>query len=106
MKLMTKAIEKKIPRLLETDGEGDNARVYLKLFHPMLRWTWYATEYDPDTKMCFGYVLSGIDPSYDELGSFSLEELEQVSLPFGLKIERDLYWDDKTRVGDVMRGKL
>jgi hypothetical protein len=31
-----------------------------------------------------------------ELGYFSLDELESVRGPFGLKIERDLYWKPKT----------
>jgi hypothetical protein len=35
-----------------------------------------------------------------ELGYFSLEELQSVRLPFGLRIERDMYFDgmvlDKT----------
>ena len=37
-------------------------------------WTWYMTEYDPDTKEAFGLV-AGIVP---EWGYFNLHELEEV----------------------------
>jgi len=30
-----------------------------------------------------------------ELGYVHLDELKQVKLPFGLKIERDLHWEGK-----------
>ena len=30
----------------------------------------------------------------NELGYFSLDELEQLQLPMGLKVERDLYWSE------------
>ena len=33
---------------------------------------------------------------YDEYGYFSLKELESITLPWGLKIERDLYFDPTT----------
>ena len=32
----------------------------------------------------------------DEYGYFSLKELESITLPWGLKIERDLYFDPTT----------
>lgn len=41
-----------------------------------------------------------------ELGYFSLDELASIKAPpFGLGIERDLYWDDKTTLQDVIDGK-
>ena len=33
---------------------------------------------------------------FKELGYFSLKELEEVTGPMGLPIERDLYWQPKT----------
>ena len=50
--------------------------------------TWYATEYNPETKQFFGLV----DGFELELGYFNLEELENLRGPFGLPVERDLYW--------------
>jgi hypothetical protein len=34
-----------------------------------------------------------------ELGYVNLQEIEEVKLPFGLKIERDMFWSpDKTLI--------
>ena len=85
MKLLTKAIEKKLPEPLSTDGQGDAAIAQVKFFCPWNQWTWYATEYDPQDRIFFGLVV-GFET---ELGSFSLDELESVRGMFGLGIERD-----------------
>jgi hypothetical protein len=96
MKLLTKALEKKLPALGTTDGQGNDAVVQVKFFTPWAQWNWYATEYDPKTRMFFGLV----DGAVRELGSFSLDELEEVNGPFGLMIERDMYFPP-TRLGDL-----
>ena len=85
MKLLTKETLKNLPALGSTDGQGDQAVVQVKFFTPWDRWTWYATEYDPETRTFFGLV-DGFEKEY---GYFSLDELEAVKGPFGLKIERD-----------------
>lgn len=87
MKLMTKALAKTLPALGSTDALGDAALARVKYFHPLSNWTWYATEYDPATRMFFGLV-KGFET---ELGYFSLDELESVKVR-GLGIERDLFW--------------
>ena len=76
---------KNLPALGSTDGQGDQAVVQVKFFTPWTNWTWYATEYDPETRTFFGLV-DGFEKEY---GYFSLDELEAVKGPFGLKIERD-----------------
>ena len=97
MKLMTKEIEEKIPALYSTEEAPFSPRVYVKFFHPLSNWTWYATEYDPATGDFFGFV-DGDDRS---LGGFNLKELESVSV-MGLGIERDRYWDDTKTLAEVM----
>ena len=87
MKLLTKKLEEQLPPLYSTDGEGYDAVAVVKFFHPLSTWTWYATEYDPETRTFFGLV----DGHCKELGYFSLDELESVIVR-GLKIERDLYF--------------
>ena len=100
MKLMTKALEKKIPALYSMEEkDAEEVRVYAKFFHPFSSWTWYATEYDPAKKIFFGAV-NGHEM---ELGPFSLEELEGIKLG-GLPMERDLYWDDTTTLSEVLMG--
>lgn len=87
MKLITKEIKSKIPRLYEQDNKGLDAIAFAKFFLPDSNWTWYATEFDGiDT--FFGIV----DGLVKELGYFSLSELESIRGPLGLKVERDMYF--------------
>ena len=86
MKLLTKAIEKVIPALYTNDGKDpEEVKICAKFFCPWNQWTWYATEYDPEQGLFYGYVKG----SASEYGYFTLEELEYVRGPFGMKIERD-----------------
>ena len=87
MKLMTKAIEKKLPKMNSQENEID-PMVQVKYFCPWNHWTWYAVEYDPKTETFFGFTQG----NYDEWGYFSLAEMSKIRGSFGLKIERDLYF--------------
>jgi hypothetical protein len=97
MKLLTKELETKLPALYENEEIGLDALAVVKFFNPVGAWTWYASEYDPKEKIFFGLV----DGFEKELGYFSLEELESLELPMGLKIERDLYFNP-TPLKDLM----
>lgn len=57
---------------------------------PWSNWTWFATEgsQEEDDFLFFGYVI-GFE---EEWGYFSLTELQEVTGPGGLTIERDLYF--------------
>lgn len=90
MKLLTKDLEKRFKEIGSQENEKDPI-VIAKFFNPCGAGTWYATEYDPETKTFFGYVKL----LEDEWGYFSLEELENINLPLDLKIERDLYTKEK-----------
>lgn len=95
MKLLTKAIEKKLEKfpLNSQDGKGVEAKVVCKFFAPVGSWTWYVLEGDIQEDgdwMFFGIVVNDYGAEY---GYFSLKELENLKLPFGLKIERDLYFE-------------
>ena len=98
MQLMTKEIEKKASKypLQSQDGKGLDASIIVKFFDPTSNWTWYATEYNPEDKTFYGYV-SGHD---NEIGYFTLEELQSVKGAFGLGIERDMYFNNK-KVKDI-----
>lgn len=89
MKLLTKELEAKLPSLYANDGKGDEAIALVKFFTPDSSWIWYATEYDPVERVFFGLV----DGLEKELGYFSLDELESVKGPLGLRIERDIYFE-------------
>ena len=103
MKLLTKEIRNKLPKLRSTDGQGDDAIVIVKFFDPTGSWTWYATEGEPildeegnEIDFHFFGLVKGFE---DELGTFSLNELASVKVGFGLGIERDMYFTRK-RLGD------
>jgi hypothetical protein len=58
----------------------------VKFFNPLGEGVWLATELDADGDTLFGLA----DLGFPELGSFSLEELASIVLPFGMGIERDI----------------
>ncbi len=73
-----------------TQEDVSDPMVIAKFFNPSGAETWYAIAYNEDENICFGYV-AGL--GYDELGYFSIDELESAIIPpFGLRIERDLYF--------------
>ena len=93
MKLMTKQLEERFAQVGKQEDAKDPL-VIAKFFNPAGAGTWYATEYHPDDRVFFGYASIFGDHN-DEWGYFSLDELESYKGPFGLGIERDLYWTEK-----------
>jgi len=98
MKLMTKEILNKIPAPNNTDQTPLEERIcYVRFFHCLSNWTWFATEFDPATGIFFGWV----DGDFPEWGTFSLEEMESINIR-GLGsclsmavIERDKFFTPK-----------
>jgi hypothetical protein len=68
----------------------------VKLFCPWGAATWLLTELDPeDPDIAFG--LCDLGMGFPELGNVSLSEIESVTGPGGLTIERDIHFaTDKT----------
>jgi len=84
MKLLTKKLVK---RFAEVGKQVQpDAIVIAKFFHPFSSRTWYATEYNPETKEFFGRVKW----DFPELWYFSLTELEALTVMW-LPMERDRY---------------
>ncbi len=100
MKLMTKELEDRFAKVGSQDDVADPL-IVAKFFNPCGAGTWYATEYDPATRLFFGYVSIFGDHN-DEWGSFSLEELEAFRGPLGIGIERDRYFGEK-RASEVIK---
>lgn len=103
MKLLTKEIEKKFAKtpLYSTDGQGMNAEVLVKYFNPCGIDTWLITEaekQDNGDYLLYGYCKM----PYWEWGYVLLSELENIRLPLGLTIERDLF--AKGTVYELSRG--
>ena len=85
MSLIPQDIFNKIPNLYETENQEEKI-CYVKLFLPNSNWTWYIIEINKqDNNTCFGFV----DGLEQELGYFSLSELESISDSYGLKAELD-----------------
>ncbi|WP_297838477.1 DUF2958 domain-containing protein [uncultured Roseibium sp.] len=68
----------------------------VKFFNPFGQGVWLATELDPDSDILFGLA----DLGYPELGSFSLEELASIRLPFGMGIELDILFQTNVAVSE------
>ena len=117
MKLMSENIESKFKEIGRQENVKDSI-VLCKFFNPAGAGTWWATELyyvieKPNGDIAeieasqmngnegkvidmnfYGYV-SIFGDECDEWGYFSLSELQGVRGPFGLGIERDLYFDPK-----------
>lgn len=96
MKLLTKAIKEKLKaNAVKSQGVGSadfqrEVKPVVKFFNPTGVGTWLISEMDNDGIM-FG--LCDLGMGSPELGYVSLQELEEVKLPFGLSIERDIHWE-------------
>ena len=101
-RLMTRKLADAIPALYANENAADYDTVLApaKLFSPYGSWTWYITELDPETGLCFGLI----DGFEKELGYFDLTELAETTIFGGVPaVERDLYWQPKT-LGEIRNG--
>lgn len=102
MRLMTKALARRFAQIGSQETSKDPI-IIAKFFNPTGAGTWYATEYDSQERLFFGYV-SIFGDHCDEWGYFSLDELQSYKGRFGLGIERDLYWSE-SRASEVIGRK-
>ena len=103
MNLLTDEIKelfKQYP-LYSQDGKGMDSLVLVKYFSPITSGTWLITEAEeqPDGDwLLFGYCHI----SCWEWGYVMLSELQNLKLPFGLTIERDLYISKAATVKELI----
>jgi hypothetical protein len=100
MKLLTAAIIKQLEKTpLYSTEKLDVAPVIVKFFNPCGSGSWYVLEAEKTEEGDWNF-FGLADLQEKELGYFALSELQSVRLQFGLKIERDMYFDgmvvDKT----------
>lgn len=102
MKLMTKEIEQKLAQypLYSQESKGDDADIVCKFFNPCGAGTWYVLEGNklPNGDWEFFGIVDLLEREY---GYFMLSELQSYRSPFGLGIERDLYFGDDMKVKDI-----
>ena len=85
MKLLTKSIKSAAEKQFSRESHMDQD-VVAKFFNPCGAGTWYLMNKDPEDSYYWGIVnLHAL-----EIGSFDINELQELQLPFGLGIERDL----------------
>lgn len=82
---LTDAVEKLMkdyPYRSQENTESWNVIIPVKLFD--LWWTirWWLSEYDPKSKVAFGYVTGFYE---DEWGTVSIEELEELELVIDIR---------------------
>ncbi len=102
MKLVTKAMEAKMPKLYSTENiPTEEKKVFAKFFMPDGNYTWYAVEGQKEENgdiTFFGLVDSGHEK---ELGYFTLSQLQEVRGRLRLPVERDLNFDNKS-INDIL----
>lgn len=86
MTLLTDELRAELPPLYAQETEAE-PMVYAKFFLPGSGWTWYVTEGEAKDGdfLFFGFAV-GLE---SEFGYFLLSELESVTSPLGLHVERD-----------------
>lgn len=95
MKLLTKELIKKLPKLYSQEN-NKNPNAVIKFFDPTGSWTWYVIEGElqEDGDFLFFGLVKGFET---ELGYFTLNDLETckngVTGLRGLPIERDIHFE-------------
>lgn len=98
--LIPKELLATLPNLYDTK-EITDPLCQVKLFTPDANWTWYIIEFsEEDTDTCYGYV-QGLE---NELGYFSLDEIENARGALKLPVERDMYFNP-TALSEIMKEK-
>ena len=85
---MTKEIQEKAEKQFDK-GSDMEQMVVAKYFDAMGGWKWFLMNKKKDDSYCWG-IVKGFEV---EMGSFSIDELESIKLPFGLGIERDTLFE-------------
>ena len=103
MELLTNEIIKKFKEypLYSQDGKGEDSVVLVKYFNPCGAGTWLITEAEQQEDG--DWLLFGYCHIFEwEWGYVLLSELQNLKLPFGLTIERDLYIPNGAKVKDLI----
>ena len=107
MKLLTQEIKKAMPPLYSTEDIYISNKIFVcKFFNPCGAGTWYVCEGSPEQPHLplsqrsgdwkfFGLVDLGMG---QEWGYFNLSELEELTLPMGLGIERDIHFKNEPAI--------
>ena len=84
-RLLPDEVTATLPKLYATENDNDPI-AQVKLFFPAGHYTAFLTEYDPKSKIAFGWAEQF--PGGGELGYLSIDELQSIMVQ-GVRIERD-----------------
>lgn len=96
MKLMTKELEDKFSKfpLYSQEDKGMDSEVVVKYFNPCGLGTWLITEGEKEEDG--DWIFFGYCNLFEwEWGYVLLSQLQDVDLPYGLTIEREIYTNKK-----------
>lgn len=102
MQLMTDELKEKFKNfpLMSQDGKGMDAEVVVKYFNPVGAGTWLITEGEEQPNG--DWELFGYCKIHEwEWGTVFLSELQELKLPHGMGIERDLYIGEHATVNSL-----
>jgi hypothetical protein len=106
MKLFTKEVDKQLFAQYPKGSDLENQMVVAKIFNPYGRGVWYLLNSDPEDP---DYIWAIVDLFEPDMGSVSRSELQTVKVPpFGLGLERDIYFTPKPAkevFEGIMRGE-
>ena len=103
MELLTNEIIEKFKEypLYSQDGKGEDSVTLVKYFNPCGDGTWIITEAEKQEDG--DWLLFGYCHIFEwEWGYVMLSDLQNLKLPFGLTIERDLYIPKDAKVKDLI----
>ena len=89
MKLMTQTLEKRF-QAIGQQLASDDPIIVCKFFTPWSNRTRYVSEWYPEARVCFGFIVG----QEAERWYFALPELETITSPYGLGIERDIHFGE------------
>ena len=104
MKLLTKEIMAKLPKLGSMDGKDPaTVPIIVKFFSPYNGWSWYSTEGEQrGTDWEFFGLVRGFE---NELGYFTLSELnvKRGRLPL---VERDMFFGYNHTLAEALKERI
>ena len=106
MKLLTKEVLEQFNEQGDTsEKKAEDIKIICKYFNPAGAGSWYCYEFVPEDKIFWCFADLGM-PDCAECGTVSLTELEELKLPFGMGIERDLFFPvGKFTLQEIIDGK-
>jgi len=106
MMLLTKEIKEKLPKLGSMDGKDPaTVKIIVKFFSPWTGWSWYA--YEGEEVEGGDWIFFGLVRGFEnELGEFSLKELEEAKRGDLPLVERDRFFGYEHTLAEAQANRI